>query len=350
MTTQIKISLIVFLSLFIFFFGTVYYQYFSEKIFDSNQEFFVTHNSYEEFFQDLDSMLYDDESSSAFNTFMLEFFLNQKRLNYWFEKGVIHGRYLFNPSSTINDVINRLRAGDRDPVNVIFNSANSFEDIFSVVSSQLYVDSIDFINYIDSAEINMNKLCFIPETYNMYWSISVSDFFKKMDYEYARFWNRERTWAAGKLNLTPFEVVVLASIIEKETQHIAEMNTIAGVYLNRLNGWTKSGKMRLQADPTINYCRVKSGKERRNRIYIKNINEESDCPHNTYHYDGLPPSPICIPSTQAIESVLNPEKHNFLYFCAKPGWDGQHNFAKNPRQHQKNQKKWTKWLNQQGIR
>tara|TARA_Y100000994_G_scaffold230561_1_gene216366 strand:+ start:526 stop:1578 length:1053 start_codon:yes stop_codon:yes gene_type:complete len=350
MTTKNKILLTVFSSLFILFLGTIYYDYFNKKIFDTNQEFFVTHNSYEEFFVDLDSMLFANQSSSFINTFVLNFFLNQKRLKYWFEKRVIHGRYLFNTSSTINDVINRLRVGDRDPVNVIFNSANSFEDVFGAVSSQLYVDSVDFINYIDSAEINVDQLCFIPETYNMYWSISVSDFFKKMNNEYDRFWNRERTWAAGKLNLTPFEVVVLASIIEKETQHIAEMSTIAGVYLNRLNGSTKSGKMRLQADPTINYCRVKSGKKRRNRIYIKNINEESACPHNTYHHDGLPPSPICIPSTQAIQAVLNSDKHDFLYFCAKPGWDGQHNFAKNARQHQKNQKKWTKWLNQQGIR
>jgi UPF0755 protein len=128
------------------------------------------------------------------------------------------------------------------------------------------------------------------------------------------------------------------------------MNTISGVYLNRLHGWTSSGKMRLQADPTINYCRVSTGKDRLNRIYIKHINEESNCLHNTYHQDGLPPSPICVPSTQAIDAVLQPEKHQFLYFCAKPGWDGQHNFAKNQRQHQKNQKKWTKWLNEQGVK
>ena len=350
MTTKIKIFFTVFSSLFIFFFGSIYYNYFNKKLFNSNQEFFVTHNSYEEFVENLDSILFDDQSSSALHTFVFNFFMSQKRLQYWFDKGVVHGRYVFNTSSTINDVVNKLRSGDRNPVNVIFNSANSFEDIFADVSSQLYIDSTDFINYIDSSEIDMDQLCFIPETYNLYWNISVSDFFIKMQYEYDRFWNRERTWAAGKVNLTPFEVVVLASIIEKETQHVDEMSTIAGVYLNRLNGLTKSGKMRLQADPTINYCRVKSGKKRRNRIYIKNINEESDCLHNTYHHDGLPPSPICIPSTQAIESVLNPEKHDFLYFCAKPGWDGQHNFAENSRQHQKNQKKWTKWLNQQGIR
>ena len=349
MTTKIKILLAAFF-IFASAFIILYYQCFGEKIFQKKQEFFVIHDSYEELVHDLDSIISKGEGLGFFNRFMFDILLSKKRLNYWFDSGVINGRYIFDNSATINDVVNKLRSGDREPIDVIFNSANSYQDVFGVVSSQLQVDSLDFINYIDSNHINTDQLCFIPETYNIYWNISVDDFFKKMKKEYDRFWNSERTWAADKLNLKPFEVVILASIIEKETQHIHEMNIIAGVYLNRLNGWTKSGKMRLQADPTINYCRVRAGKSRRNRIYIKNINEESNCLYNTYHHEGLPPSPICVPSTQAIEAVLNPEKHEFLYFCAKPGWDGEHNFAKKQRQHQRNQKKWTKWLNEQGIK
>ncbi|MAZ58265.1 MAG: hypothetical protein CMP56_02495, partial [Flavobacteriales bacterium] len=73
MTTKNKILLTVFSSLFILFLGTIYYDYFNKKIFDTNQEFFVTHNSYEEFFVDLDSMLFANQSSSFINTFVLNF-------------------------------------------------------------------------------------------------------------------------------------------------------------------------------------------------------------------------------------------------------------------------------------
>ena len=106
MTTKIKIFFTVFSSLFIFFFGSIYYNYFNKKIFNSNQEFFVTHNSYEEFVENLDSILFDDQSSSALHTFVFNFFMSQKRLQYWFDKGVVHGRYVFNTSSTFNDVVN----------------------------------------------------------------------------------------------------------------------------------------------------------------------------------------------------------------------------------------------------
>ena len=328
---------------------SLWYHYDSNSLFDEDQEFFVVHENYQDFKMDLDSLISGGSFSGPINTLTLDLFLSKKRLKYWFHRGSVHGRYVFPEKTTINDMINKLRVGDRDPVNVIFNSSNNNLDVFGVVSKQLAVDSIDFINYVDTSEINLDLLCLIPETYNMYWNISVDGFLKKMEQEYNSFWNKERVWLAGQIDLKPFQVMVLASIVEKEARHTDEMKTIAGVYLNRLNGLTKFGKMKLQADPTINYCRVKSGKIRKNRIKERHINEEFDCLHNTYSHYGLPPSPICVPSTQAIDAVLEAEKHQFIYFCAKPDFTGYHNFAKNLRQHNKNAKRYHNWCNKMGI-
>ena len=115
---------------------------------------------------------------------------------------------------------------------------------------------------------------------------------------------------------------------------------IAGVYINRLHkGW------RLQADPTLVYAL--------NDYTIKRVLNKYkliDSPYNTYKHLGLPPGPICIPSIASINAVLNYNKDNYFYFCAKDDFSGYHVFAKTNRQHVKNAKKYRKALNKMNIK
>ena len=115
---------------------------------------------------------------------------------------------------------------------------------------------------------------------------------------------------------------------------------MAGVYLNRL----KNG-VPLQADPTVVYA-IGDFSIRR----VLNRHLEYDSPYNTYKYAGLPPGPITMPSINAIDAVLNAEDHDYMYFCAKPGYNTEHLFARTLRQHNVNANKYRRWLNQEGIR
>ena len=122
--------------------------------------------------------------------------------------------------------------------------------------------------------------------------------------------------------LTRAQIITLASLVEKETGVPEERARIAGVYLNRL----RKG-MLLQCDPTVIYG---LGPEFNGNITRKNLRDGSN-PYNTYRHKGLPPGPICSPGLAAIQAVLNPEKHDFLYFVAKG--DGSHAFNTNLRSH-----------------
>jgi UPF0755 protein len=103
--------------------------------------------------------------------------------------------------------------------------------------------------------------------------------------------------------------------------------------------------MPLQADPTIKFA-LKDFSIR--RIYNKMLKMES--PYNTYMHEGLPPGPIRIPSIVGIEAVLNMEKHDFLYMCAKEDFSGSHNFAVTYGEHLRNAAKYAKALNERGIK
>lgn len=135
------------------------------------------------------------------------------------------------------------------------------------------------------------------------------------------------------------EVMVLASIVEKETGVPDERRKVAGVFINRL----KRG-MPLQSDPTAIYALTKGeikddgmGPLGR-RLLRKDL--EIDSPYNTYKYPGLPPGPICNPGRESIAAVLNPETHNYVYFVADG--TGGHVFAETLAEHESNVAKWRK--------
>ena len=181
---------------------------------------------------------------------------------------------------------------------------------------------------------------FLPNTYEVYWDIKPERLMIRFMEERRKFWNNERLAKAEKLGLTKEEVATLASIVDEETNNNEEKPIVAGLYLNRL----KRG-IPLQADPTVKYA---LGDPTRRRILNKDLEVES--PYNTYKNTGLPPGPIRIATTQALESVLNYKKHDYLYMCAKEDFSGTHNFAKTLGEHNANARRYQQALNARNIK
>jgi UPF0755 protein len=257
------------------------------------------------------------------------------------------GRYKLSDRMNNNSLINLLRSGKQEPVDVIFHSIRTKADLAGAVALQIEADSARLFSilnnkqFIDSLGFTKETVMaiFIPNTYEFYWNTDEKEFLKRMKKEFDQFWNDKRMRKAKSLELTLAEVHTLASIIDEETTKNDEKARIAGVYINRL----KKG-MALQADPTVRFAL--------NDFTIKRIlnrHLEVDSPYNTYKNTGLPPGPINLASISAIEAVLNFEKHNYLYFCAKPDFSGYHNFAKTLARHNRNAKMYQAALNKKGI-
>ena len=268
-----------------------------------------------------------------------------KKLNY--PQYIKSGRYIIKNGMNNNQLLNILRSGSQTPVKFTFNNIRTIEQLAGRIDEQLETDSLSILNAIKEnptlKEMGFNSdsyaALFIPNTYELYWNIDADEFVEKMINEYNRFWNEERLNKAKSLNMTPVEVSILASIVDKETSKTSEMPRIAGVYLNRLKrNWL------LQADPTLIFALGDFEIKR-----VLDVHKEIESPYNTYKYIGLPPGPICIPSIAAINAVLNAEKHKFFYFCAKSDMSGYHVFARNIKEHNINAEKYRKALNKKKI-
>ena len=155
-----------------------------------------------------------------------------------------------------------------------------------------------------------------------------------MQKEYHNFWDQERLDKAKAIGLTPKQVSTLASIVQAESVKEDEAPVIAGLYLNRL----KRG-IPLQADPTLVFASGDFGLKR-----VLNEHKEVDSPYNTYKHKGLPPGPINMPSIQSIDAVLNYQKHEYIYMCAKEDFSGYHNFTSSLAQHNSNARKYQRAL------
>ena len=263
------------------------------------------------------------------------------------------GKFALKAGMSSNDLINHLRGGKQVPVKLTFNNQHRLESLSGRISKQIEVDSLDLLKSFKDSAFLRNKgftketalSMYIPNSYQIYWNTSAEAFRKKMYLEYERFWNSNRVSKAQKQHLSIDEVMILASIVQKETANIAERPIVAGLYLNRYRkNWL------LQADPTVIFAmKQKHGQEleikRVLRKYLK-----IDSPYNTYKYKGLPPGPISMPDISSIDAVLSPVNHKYLYMCASIENKGTHTFAKTLREHNRNARKYQKWLSQQGIK
>ncbi len=259
------------------------------------------------------------------------------------------GRYEIKEGMNVIEVVRMFKLGVQKPMSLIFNNIRTPEQLAGRLASQIEADSVSILSAFGSPDIlsnggfkNKEELMsvFIPNTYEIYWTISPEKLVERMVSEYNRFWNTDRDAKRNVLKLSRLEVSTLASIVYEETAKVDEMPRVAGVYINRL----RRG-MLLQADPTVKYA---LGDFELKRVLYKHL--KYDSPYNTYIYAGVPPSPIAMPSIAAIDAVLNYEKHNYLYFCARPQLDGYHNFAQTLSQHNANSRAYSAELNRLKIK
>jgi UPF0755 protein len=264
-------------------------------------------------------------------------------------KVVPSGNFLLKKGWNNKELITKLRSGIQEPKTITFNNVRTIEEVMGPISVDISLDSTELVNYFTDAQ-TLSSLgytketilsLFIPNSYELYWDVSIDELTKKMVNAHNAFWNQKnRKEKCEALGMTAAEVYTLASIVEKESQYGPEKPIIAGLYLNRI----KKG-IHLQADPTVVFANGDFGLRR-----VLNKHLKFDSPYNTYKYPGLPPGPIFMPSIQSIDAVLSPEKHDYIFMCAKPGYGAQHAFAKTNRGHEKNANIYRTWLNQQGIK
>jgi UPF0755 protein len=258
------------------------------------------------------------------------------------------GRYCIKQGMSNNELVNLLRSGRQEAVNFTFNNIRTKEQFVERVSQQLEMDYDSLLLLLNNdkklEKYGVNKdnvlTVFIPNTYQFWWNTSPDEFVKRMYREYRKFWNGERMAKATEMQLSPTEITILASIVEEENHRTEEQARIAGVYINRLNKG-----MYLQADPTIKFALQDFGRKRLLYVDLK-VNS----PYNTYKHTGLPPGTIRIPSPTCIDKVLNYEKHNYLFMCAREDFSGYHNFAVTAAGHSVNVSKYHKALNRNKIK
>ncbi len=257
------------------------------------------------------------------------------------------GAYLIGRNSTTRQVYNLLFYGLQSPVALTIGSVRQSGSMWKNVSRQVMSDSLSIARAMTDTTM-LQKLGIsdstalyhiLPKTYEVCWSISPNDLVAQLVNEYSRFWSAHRQKQAQSLNLTPRQVVVLASIVQEESNKVDEYPMIAGLYLNRLERG-----MPLQADPTVKYALQDFSIRRLLKTHLS-----VDSPYNTYRIKGLPPGPIRVPTQEAIDGVLNATSHRYLYMCAKHDFSGYHTFAESYNEHLKNAALYQRELNDRNI-
>lgn len=267
-------------------------------------------------------------------------------------QGVRAGNYALRKGASYRTALTAFHHGRQTPVRLTFNNIRTMDRLAGVVSRYIEADSLTVLRTLTDPEaIAATGLTratfpslFIPNTYEVYWTMTPAEFVARMQKEHDRFWTEDRREKARKLGYTPEQIATIASIVLEETKFQGEMTRVAGVYINRL----RRG-IALQADPTVKFA---VGDPTIRRVLNKHL--AYDSPYNTYLYAGLPPGPICVPSIAAIDATLDyadpKNAHNYFYFCAKADFSGRHAFARTLPEHNRNAAAYAAELNRRGIR
>ena len=263
------------------------------------------------------------------------------RMGYW--KKIKPGKYKIGSGNSVFTTVRLLRNGTQTPVNLVITKLRTREDLASLAGRRLECDSaalIRFLNNPDSLkpyglDTNTVMTAVFPNTYTYFWNTTPGKVFGKFLRQYNAYWTEERTGLAKAKGLTPQTAYILASIVEEETNKNTDKGNITSVYLNRLNKGMKLG-----ADPTVKFALRDFGLR---RIYYKHLAVES--PYNTYKVAGLPPGPICTPTTTTLDAVLHAPQTDYLYFVAKSDFSGYHVFANTYPEHMKYAKEYQDSLN-----
>jgi UPF0755 protein len=264
-----------------------------------------------------------------------------------YDRKIIPGAYQLTTNMGNWKAIRVLKTGMQQPVKIVLHRVHTKEELAAKITQNIDIKAADFKKLLDDPTFvgrygfNMENVMtmFIPNTYEVYWTITPEGLFERMYREYQQFWNVSRRSQAKYLNFTPIDVSILASIVQSETNKIEEAPLIAGVYINRLRK-----KMALQSCPTLLYALGDSSVRRVLHKY-----RDLDSPYNTYKYKGLPPGPINLPTVAMIDAVLNSTSSNYLYFVAKEDFSGYHYFSKSLKEHLRNARRYQKTLDQTRV-
>ncbi len=263
------------------------------------------------------------------------------------------GKYPILKGMNNNEIVNALRSRNT-PVRVSFNNQETAAALAGRVAQQIEADSGALLEAFTEPRYlaengwteDQTLVPFIPNSYEFYWNTSAEAFRDRMVQEYRRFWTDERDGKAQRQGLSREEVISLAAIVQKETAKADERPRVAGLYLNRI----RQG-IPLQADPTIIFA-IKKATGNYDTV-IKRVlyrDLELDSPYNTYKNKGVPPGPIFMPDISAVDAVLNPENHRYLFMVADTENFGYHIFAETLAQHNRNKVQYVRWLNANDIR
>lgn len=252
-------------------------------------------------------------------------------------KKAVPGRYKFKDGLSLYQLIKVLRSGEQPDVKIVIIKERT-KELFAGKMGEgkkfdVAVDSLEMINYLNNSDSlkkygldTSNVMSVImPYTYNVKWNSSPDKIFQQFYTAYKKFWTTERKAKADNLHLTPLEVITLASIVEEETNKKADKYNIASTYLNRI----ETG-MKLQADPTVKFAMRNFALKRILGVHLQTVS-----PYNTYMYAGLPPGPICTPSAETIDAVLDAPATDYLFFVASYKFDGSSIFTSNLNDHVK---------------
>ena len=273
------------------------------------------------------------------------FDLLAKKANY--PNHVYAGKYHIEKGMSNYDIVRLLRSGRQTPVKLVINKLRTQDDFIRFISSNLEADSavmrqmFDDTVYLAQFGLDTNTVmcAVIPDTYEFFWNTSADKAFRKIAGYYKAYWTNERKEKVQAKGLTPKQAIIIASIVEEETNKNDEKGNIASVYINR-----KRIGMPLQADPTVKFA---VGDFSIRRVTGTHLSAAS--PYNTYKYAGLPPGPSCTPSKKSLEAVINAPDTKYLYFCAREDFSGYHRFATTLAEHSKNARLYQNALNARGI-
>jgi UPF0755 protein len=260
-------------------------------------------------------------------------------------KTIKPGKYEIKNGMSILGLVRMLRNGQQSPVNFAIVKLRTKEDLARRTGKEFETDSLQMISFLNNSDslkkfgvdTNTWSTIIIPATYTFKWNTGPSAILEKLHAASEKFWNDDRKLKLANNNLNPTQAYILASIIEEETNKKEDKGKIASVYINRIQK-----EMPLQADPTIKYALRDFGLK---RIYEKYLDVES--PYNTYRNKGLPLGPICTPSQETLDEVINAPKSEYIYFVANSDLNGGSVFTTNYDDHMKYAKLYQKALDEQ---
>jgi UPF0755 protein len=262
------------------------------------------------------------------------------------DSATLTGAYSLVPSVTPLQLVHRVHQRRQSPVRLTFNTARTKGELAERIASSLLMSREKLLRLLsDSAycarygtdTANIQSL-FLPDTYELYWTISPEGLVERMHEEYEKFWTAERRARLAELGLSTFEASTLASIAEEETANRSERGVVARLYWNRL----QQG-MPLQADPTVKFA---VGDFTLRRILLEHLQVKS--PYNTYRHPGLPPGPIRVCEKATLDTLLASRPHNYIYMCAREDFSGLHNFTASYKEHLVNAERYRRALDGRG--